>query len=475
MKKTSIIAAATLFLSSLAANAAVEDGGVKVSDVRTERHGDLLSVSMEILLSGLDVEPNRAVLLTPRLVNGADTLSLPPVAVYGRKRYYYYKRNFGEYMLSGSENETSFLSRNCPEAVPYAQVVPYADWFGGADLVLDRSDYGCCRALLAHTLEGIGTVTFRDEFFPSLVYLHPAPEAEKRRQLEGRSYVDFPVDQTIIYPDYRNNLKELAVIRATIDTVRNDPDARIDTVWLKGFASPESPYAHNTDLAKGRTEALKRYINNMYNFTGVEILTDYEPENWEGLRRFVEGSNLAHRQEILALIDSNMEPDPKEWKIKMTYPEDYRFMLTEYYPALRRTDYRVSYVVRSYSDPAEILRIMRTTPQHLSLEEFYLAASRLEPGSEEFTEVYETAVRLFPLDETANLNAANAAMRRGDNAAAERYLEKAGQTPEAFYARGALKIRQGDMQAARSFLQAARQAGIEQATTTLQEMEQRGM
>ena len=60
----------------------------------------------------------------------------------------------------------------------------------------------------------------------------------------------------------------------------------------------------------------------------------------------------------------------------------------------------------------------------------------MEPGSDRYDEIFETAVRMFPADATANLNAANIAMGKKDMKNAERYLSKAGDTPEAVYARG---------------------------------------
>lgn len=303
------------------------------------------------------------------------------------------------------------------------------------------------------------------------MYVQPAAERVKHRSLEGSAFIDFPVDKTVIYPDYRRNTVELGKIQATIDSVRNDRDVTITQVWLKGYASPESPYAHNTELAIGRTEALKKYIQQLYKFEEGIISTDYEPEDWAGLRRYVEQTNLDHKAEILALIDRDMDPDAKEWKIKSTYPEEYRFLLQNCYPALRHTDYRIAYNIRSYSDAEEIARIMRKQPQKLSLNEFYLVAQQYEPGTDEFTDVFETAVRMYPSDETANLNAANAAMRRGDLDGAERYLAKAGDTPEAVYARGALAIRRKDYDTARRYLAEAETLGVEQAAVTLKELD----
>lgn len=441
--------------------------GVSVNDLKIERNGGYMAVDMTLCLKDLDVDGNRAVLLTPRLVNGGDSLDLPSVGIYGRRRYYFYVRN-GESMLSGKD-EKSFKASEKPDDIAYHNIVSYADWMNGATLSLHRSDYGCCHTLLAEQDGELGH--HREAFFPTLVYAQPAAEAVKHRSLEGSAFIDFPVDKTVIYPDYRRNTAELGKIQATIDSVRGDRDVTITQVWLKGYASPESPYAHNKELAVGRTEALKKYIQQLYKFKDGVISTDHEPEDWAGLRRYVEQTNLDHRTEILALIDSDMDPDAKEAKIKRAYPEEYRFLLQNCYPALRHTDYRIAYDIRSYSDVKEITRILRERPQNLSLNEFYLVAQQYEPGTDEFTDVFETAVRMYPSDENANLNAANAAMRRGDLDGAERYLGKAGNTPEAVYARGALAIRREDYDAARRYLNEAKALGMEQAAATLDELD----
>lgn len=444
---------------------------VDVKNFTVERDGSYLALGMDLGLADLDVKSNQCVLLVPRVVNGNDSISLPPVGIYGRTRYYYYLRNYGKVNMGG-DGEMTFMAKNKPAEMAYTYMIPYSEWMDGAHFALERIDRGCCQKVLLDNYGILGN--YSDAFFPELIYIHPQGVREKRFNLSGRSYIDFPVDRTEIYPDYRRNPIELDSIRRTIDVVRNDPDASIDTLWLKGYASPESPYSHNRDLAIGRTESLKKYINNLYRFgDDVAILTDYEPEDWEGLRKFVDESNLEHRNEILALIDSDMEPDAKEAKIKRLYPADYRFMLQTYYPALRHTDYRVSYLIRLFSEPREIMEIMRTDPRKLDLNEFYVAASEFEPGSDEFAEVFETAVRVFPNDEAANINAANAAMRRGDTVGAERYMPKVGDSPEADYTRGALAIRKKDYATARKYLKKAADAGLEQAKETLAELNSR--
>ena len=473
MKRTIFILATLLgignVLKTVAQNTKDITLGVSIKSFNINREGKYLTVKMNLDLNKLDVDANRAVLLTPRLVNGTDSLDLPAVGIYGRRRYYYYVRN-GIGSISG-ESETIYRASSKPDSVAYNNLAEYEKWMDGATLKFHRSDWGCCHEIVAE-YEGI-LGRHREAFFPELIFVQPKAEIMKSRSLSGSAYIDFPVDQTVIYPDYRRITTELGKIQATIDSVRNDKDVTITSVWLKGFASPESPYKHNTELAIGRTAALKKHIGQLYHFADSIIQTDYEPEDWAGLRRYVEQSNINYRAEILALIDSDMEPDAKEAKIKRTYPDEYRFMLQNFYPALRHTDYRIDYNIRKFNKVEEIKRIMAEQPQKLSLNEFYLVAGKYEPGTDEFTDVFETAVRMFPNDEIANLNAANAAIRRDDFATARRYLDKTGDSAEAVYARGALAIREKDYDTARRYLGKAKEMGLEKATLTLKELNER--
>ena len=110
---------------------------------------------------------------------------------------------------------------------------------------------------------------------------------------------------------------------------------------------------------------------------------------------------------------------------------------------------------------------MNTAPQKLSLDEFYLLAQTYDEGSEELDELFEIAVRMYPNDEVANLNAANSAMSKGDYERALRYLERAGDGAEVQYARGALEVLREDYQAAMPYLEEAKRMGIAEAETTI--------
>lgn len=416
--------------------------GLSVSDISMKRNAGLMTVGMNIHLSDLDLTGDRAVVFAPVLINGADSLALAPIGLYSRMRYIQYVR-YGRNGLGGI-NETSYRYPDRPETEAYLQAVPYEEWMNGATLYMRRCDYGCCNTLMTEC-SGALAGWYETGYSPAYRYVTPVAENVKMRELSGRAYIDFPVNRTELYPDYRNNPSELARIIATIDSVRNDKDVTVKRITIKGWASPESSWENNTRLAKGRTATLKQYVQHLYHFPEGFIETDYEPEDWAGLRAFVESSNMARRDEILAIIDdTTLAPDPKEEKLKKRFPEEYKFLLSTVYPGLRHSDYTIEYSIRRFSDIDEIRKTMATAPQKLSLNEMFLLAKSLEPGSEEYNEVFETAVRMYPDDETANLNAASSAMQRGDMTKAGKYLTKAGDSDEAVYARGVYAAKTGD-------------------------------
>ena len=441
-------------------------GNVTVSGLAVSRSGDKLFVSMDIDVSKLKVESNREVILTPELSEKTESLGLPSVMVAGRNRYFHHLRNG-----LPVEDMTLYQSGKI-SVVNYHAVVPYTAWMNRATLVMNNETGGCCSEVLSGDNEPLLAFQLEPKrFVPSYVYIRPEAE-QKINQLEGSAYIDFPVSRTEIYENYRRNPAELQKILATIDAVKKDADTRIISVKIKGYASPESPYSNNERLAKGRTKTLKEYVRKQYDFPDSLFTTDYEPEDWGGLERYVAGSNLENKTGILDLIHSDMEPDAKEWKIKTTFPKDYAFLLKEVYPGLRHSDYAVKYEVRTYTDVEEIKRLLKTQPQKLSLQEMYLAAQDMEPGSDEYNETFEIAVRMFPDDEVANLNVANVAMSRGDMKNAGRYLSKARNSPQAVYARGIYAALAEDYDLAEKLFTEAARKGLADAEAALRQIEE---
>lgn len=198
------------------------------------------------------------------------------------------------------------------------------------------------------------------------------------------------------------------------------------------------------------------------------------PEDWAGFRKFIEKSSLAQKDEILQIIDLKEDDmDAKEQRIaRFVGGENYRFLLRECYPALRHSDYIISYEVRGF-DVDETREIIKTRPQQLSLQELYNLAQTCEPGSEEFNHTFRVAVLMFPDDATANLNAAAMELQRGgDLTAAKKYLAKANPNlAETINNLGVVAMLEGDPDTAKQYFDKAKEAGLaEKADINLAEL-----
>ena len=463
-----ILLTATAILSLLAGFAqSTEEVAIKDLTLELKEDGRL-NLDIDVDLTRLGLRSTQVVVLTPLIINDTDTLALKSIGVYSRNRRIFYQRN--EEVKPTGAGDINLKASEARVVVDYNASTQFKDWMDGCKVELVRTDYRCCgQSALVERTPLVGRFPL-EPYHPELIYLRPQREVVKTREISGSAYIDFPVSKTFINPTYRNNTVELAKIIGTIDSVKNDQDITIKSIFIKGFASPESPYSNNTRLAKGRTEALKDYVESLYHFGEGFIKTDYEPEDWAGLERYVMASSLPHREEILEAIRSDREPDNKEWFIKSRWKEDYRYLLEHCYPALRHSDYTIEYEIRSYASPAEIEKVLHTAPQNLSLEEFYILAQTYEPGSEKFNDLFETAVRMYPGDPVANLNAANSAILRADYRNALRFLEKAGDLPEAIYARGALETYMDNLAEAKPYFEKAKALGVPQAENALMEV-----
>ncbi len=457
----------TVMAACAAAVSAAADTELKVTEVGVSRQDGGITVTMAI--DPRDVNPgrDREVVFTPVVVSasGTDSVVMPQIRVAGRNRYYSHLRN-GDL----AEGEKVWRAGS-DEMIRYSHTVAYEPWMERSRVTVLRDMGKCCERPRRRGETPVAVLDFEKPVYSmgrTPRYVALTGDSVIERTAEGRAFVDFVVNRTEIRPDYRGNRKEIAKIIESIDKVKNDPDATITRITIKGYASPEGSYANNVRLAMGRTAALKEYVRKHYNFDQEIMMTDYEPEDWAGLREWVAGCTLPHRQEILRIIDSGMEPDPKDREIKRVYPAEYKEILDSVYPALRHSDYTVRYNIRTYVDIDELKRVFATAPRNLRPVDFQRIASTYAVGSPEYDQVYMKAVEVYPGDVQCNLNAANIVMRRGDLVAAAGYLDRAGDSAQAVFSRGELAALTGDLERAAHLFENAADMGLDAGAEELQ-------
>lgn len=474
MKAKSHISAIFFSLAATAAASVTSVDNLVVQDIVMNAEGSRFSVGMTLVADGVKMKSNREVRFTPMLVNGADTVRLPYFTIAGRGRFYRHIRN-------SAEPGRAYRAGQITAPIAYNADTDYLQWMDGATLVLAAIETGCCSEPVSRDdlpLARLIPPMEEEHKFTDFAMEAPKQETVKTRSIEAKAYIDFPVNKTAIYPSYRRNPVELEKIIGTIDSVKNDPDITITSIHIKGFASPEGSYANNERLAKGRTATLADYVRTLYRFPKGMISTSYEPEDWAGLREYVESASgrasLSNASGILEIINSaafDGNDDARDAAIRKKYPADYRFLLENEYPALRHSDYSINYNVRSYTSTDEIREVMRTAPQKLSAEELYRFAMSEPVGSDSAYDAIVMAAVMYPSDTTANLNAAYASLEREDLVGAARYIERAGNSGRARLARALLTGMKGDPEKALEMIDSlGNVAGVSEARAKFEAM-----
>ncbi len=465
------LSAALLAVCSMTATAQQLPGGrVSILNKEVKRAGDYVNVNMDMRLDNLDLKSNRGTVIIPMIVNQGDTAKLPAVEVMGRKRYIYYQRN-GK---TATQNPLTVEKYKKGEAqtIHYQNRVPYRSWMENSQLVIGQDACGCNQAIVEEgLLQRIGDA-LPGPMKLCYAYVQPPAEPVKARSEKGTARLQFDLNKATVNTQLANNKSELEKMRKTIDLVKDDPDVHITSITLHGYASPDGSYANNEQLAKNRTKVVYNYLRSIYPVEEKLISFSSTAEDWQGVKDYLAQNDIPQQQTVNGIIASNLSPDAKEKSIATKANEAHRYLIKNVYPQLRRTEYTVNYEVRNFN-LEEARNLVKTQPQKLSLNEMYAVANSYEKGSKDYNEVFDVAVKMYPDDKLANLNAANAALDRGDKVSAEQYLKKAGSCAQTDNAYGALAVLNKDYAKAKTYFQKAADTGLEEAKANLQELQKR--
>ena len=458
-------------------------GDIGIEPVRLEQSGDFLYIDMNFILKDVKVRTAHGVDFIPQLVAPANTYNLPKVLVKGKDEYLAYERRLS--LMSAKEKRKHVApylvkksNKRTNDTIRYRYVLPYESWMADAKLNVQRDECGCGESTLMSVQPVIDQVTLERILSPYIVnphfaYVEPKVEVVKSREIQAECFLDFEVNKINIRPEYMNNPRELAKIRVMIDDLKLDPSIKVNRLDIIGYASPEGTLATNKRLSEGRAMALRDYLASRYDFPRNQYHIIFGGENWDGLIDALETLDMDYKNEMLDIIQDIPIEKGRETKLmQLRGGVPYRYLLKNVFPSLRVAICKVNYDIKNFNVD-EAKEVIKRRPQNLSLNEMFLVANTYPKGSQEFIDVFETAVRMYPDSEIANMNAATAALSRNDLISAERYLKKMESPeywPEYNNAMGILTLLKGDYELAEEYLNKARELGLDVATDNLEEL-----
>jgi len=445
-----------------------------------------LDVSFTLDASGLDVGCNGQVKLEFVIEADEFQVILPEVIYSGTERYRYDQRRYALFGYYHTEPYHTYkgVNRKQAYALDYYVSVPYQSWMEHASITCNEYVHDCTGtyqvsdSLLVADLNPAPVYVEPEVWAPDktlfaelVSFLVPDVEEVKNRASMLSLHIGFPVNVTEVRPDFNNNSHELMRADSLVQSLQSNDIIDINSVSICGYASPEGRYDVNDRLAMGRSRNFKEYLVGKYpdNTYIRNAFISWIAEDWEGFGKMVEQSDIPAKQEVLAIVnDAAVAPDTKDKMLQnlIWWSNNYKIILKEMYPKLRRIELRVDYTVRKLNDN-EARELLYTHPDLLSLDEIYRVARYYEPGSRQYREVYEIAARQHPDDVVANSNAAAALLQENNPEAALSYLEKIKGQDASLVNYGAYWYIKGDLEKASAYFNQAKEAGIEQGTWNL--------
>lgn len=456
--------------------------GVSAQNVSTANEdvriaGDYLNISADLVLDSLRLRSNHQMLITPVIEGDSTKMDLPSVLISGRNMHLSYLRGVLDRFPVIREHEIRQevkRKNGKAQSVEYTARIPLESWMKSKSVHLAFVYDSCgCGTSFGQRI-GSDIPVFENPVPNMTARMLPAP-AMMEVPIEkhgGRARVQFEVDRTELHVDpYRckngqliDNRDQIAMIDDSVKYALTDPNVEIADIEICGYASPESPYLHNVELSSGRSKALAEYLADRYNLPKGSVKYSSVPENWGEFRDEVLVSNeisMEQRKLLLDLIDAPAttpkEFDAKERTLKTDprYSKLYRTkILPEWFPRLRATTFVINTRLKPLDD-RKLAEVIKTTPEKMSLNQMFRVANLYARGSREFNEVIAIALKYYPDNEIAIVNAATAAVLDEDYERAKELLKRVDNTPEVYNLLGIIATAEERFDAAESYFRKA--------------------
>lgn len=256
--------------------------------------------------------------------------------------------------------------------------------------------------------------------------------------------------------------KEIQSLVQRLSEANWEENQKISRVDIFGYASPDGPQALNARLAEEREKNSMNFINRELKKLKEtpDINAKNTAEDWAGFQALMEKSDIQDKEVILRVLSMYSDPEQREREMR-NIAKTYTQVAEEILPQLRRSRLNVTVELIGKSDE-EILSLLKSDPQVLSLEEILYGANLIKgsAGLNDQFDTYQTITEIYPDDYRAYNNMATIRFQQGDYADADVWLKKAlvrnDAAPEIYYNQGIVALVNGDIKAAEgAFGQAA--------------------
>lgn len=393
-------------------------------NVKVERSGDGKKLDVSFSVNPKHkIASQEIVYIYPTLLGEDDLkVDLEPFCIVGKERAKVIKRsqvlkNKLDLPLVKETYSAKFTS------LSIVRTIPFERWMAKSRLILREEVYGCAECE-KQKLERTLYETHIHLFSPGdyrYDFIEPKAVTVKRYEENFESKVNFEVARHELKRNYKGNATELTRLDNFVQSALSLEGTTLDVVRVEGYASPEGGEQSNQILSERRADVLANYVRNK--FPEIKRVPEFKVKgfgsDWAGLRSMMKESDHSFKDQVIEALDLNADHiDKRNALLKIEGGKVYEYLLSDLYPSLRRTTFRMGYQVRPFTIE-ELPRIFGKKPQLLSNHEHYLLAKLHMKDGKNPLPIFESAARIYPGDVVAVLNYANAILKYDSKRAKE--------------------------------------------------------
>ena len=311
-----------------------------------------VTISFDVDTKAGDISSKKKEVIVPYIFNGVDTLWLDTMEVYGKSRYMREKQT--NHINGNKDWELSGRQVMEGDAYAYSDTIEFARWMAPATLGIKRYMVGC-----ADCKEASDERVAEENLF--VVPNHIVIDATRCWDFgQDELEIIFKVSKIEIDSMVFDNEITFGKILTAVDKIHSNPNYKIEKIQVSGYASPEGRQGFNTWLGENRANALIDYIIEHrpdYGLTRETFEIVNGEENWSGLRKVLVTSDMARKEDVIAIIDdTNLKGEAKKLKIKnMDGGHTWQKMLNEIYPHLRSARYLSVYYDSTNDNAVDVI------------------------------------------------------------------------------------------------------------------------
>lgn len=436
--------------------------GLTYEDVEFYQYEDSLFLSFNLKMEGDFLSSGNALYIYPVYETEKWALSFTGILVNGKKRAGFFRRE--QSFLPKEDRAENLFHTVITRKNKEVQVVAYSaalimpkEAISEGKLYFEPFLHDCCNTGLigdrqAFELERRLATPNPAMFANTVTYITPQAEQDKKRNNHIVVRIDYPQNKYEVLPNFGNNKAEIQKLTDELQPLYSSSETyQIDSASVKGYASPEGVYKYNLNLSKRRTETFKKFLSNKYELISLNnFQAQGLGEDWDGLLKAVESSNMEHKIEVMHIINTIGISDGREKQLmSLADGKPYNYMLRELFPALRRIELNISYTVAPI-DSEIIGNNIQNRIEELSEHEIYSYALKNKNN-----DLLLKAAAYFPNSATANINASSVALVKGNMDEAWIYLSKVQNNPKAYNNLGIYYWLKGNTEKASSYFSKA--------------------